>query len=41
MPVDFPDLRYSMLHMIKETATHAGHLDAAAEILDGRQWMVT
>jgi hypothetical protein len=23
-----------------ETATHAGHLDAARELLDGRRWMV-
>jgi Protein of unknown function (DUF664) len=38
--IDFPDLRYIMLHVITETATHAGHLDAAAEILDGRQWIV-
>jgi hypothetical protein len=30
-----------MLHMLKETANHAGHLDAAAELLDGRQWIVT
>jgi hypothetical protein len=29
-----------MLHMIKETACHAGHLDAAREIIDGRQWVV-
>ncbi len=29
-----------MLHVLKETATHAGHLDAAAELLDGRQWIV-
>jgi hypothetical protein len=37
---DFPDLRYIVLHMIVETATHAGHLDAARELLDGRQWIV-
>jgi hypothetical protein len=30
----------SMLHVLKETAGHAGHLDAAAELLDGRQWIV-
>jgi hypothetical protein len=26
--------------MIVETATHAGHLDAAVELMDGRQWIV-
>jgi len=36
----FTDLRFVMLHVLKETATHAGHLDAAAELLDGRQWIV-
>ncbi|KAA2262603.1 DUF664 domain-containing protein [Solihabitans fulvus] len=29
-----------LLHVLTETATHAGHLDAARELLDGRQWMV-
>ena len=29
-----------MLHVIGETACHAGHLDAARELLDGRQWFV-
>jgi hypothetical protein len=38
--MDFPDLRYIMLHMITETACHAGHLDAACELIDGRQWIV-
>ena len=37
---DFPDLRFIMLHMITETACHAGHLDAARELIDGRQWVV-
>lgn len=37
---DFPDLRFIMLHMITETACHAGHLDAARELLDRRQWIV-
>ena len=36
----FSSLRVVMLHMLKETANHAGHLDAAAELLDGRQWIV-
>ncbi len=34
------DLREVMLHVVVETAAHAGHLDAARELLDGRQWMV-
>jgi hypothetical protein len=34
------DLRAVLLHVITETATHAGHLDAARELLDGRLWMV-
>ncbi len=36
----FESLRFVMLHVLKETACHAGHLDAAAEIIDGRQWIV-
>ncbi len=38
--VDFPTVRFIMLHMITETACHAGHLDAARELLDGKQWLV-
>lgn len=34
------DLRETVLHVITETATHAGHLDAARELLDGRTWLV-
>jgi hypothetical protein len=30
------DLRSIILHMIEETARHAGHLDAARELIDGR-----
>ncbi len=37
-PVD--SLRFILLHMIEETACHAGHLDAARELIDDRQWMV-
>ena len=33
------DVREVILHVIAETATHAGHLDAARELLDGRTWM--
>jgi hypothetical protein len=29
------DIRWAVLHMIEETARHAGHLDAARELLDG------
>jgi uncharacterized damage-inducible protein DinB len=45
-PVEiFPDLperslRETILHITTETATHAGHLDAARELLDERQWLV-
>ena len=34
------DLREVLLHVITETACHAGHLDAARELLDGHQHMV-
>ena len=34
------DLREILLHVIGETAIHAGHLDAARELIDGRQWIV-
>jgi uncharacterized damage-inducible protein DinB len=30
-------LRWFLLHMIEETARHAGHLDAIRELLDGRK----
>jgi uncharacterized damage-inducible protein DinB len=33
-------LRETVLHVITETATHAGHLDAVRELIDGRRWMV-
>jgi hypothetical protein len=33
-------VREVILHVIVETACHAGHLDAARELLDGRQWFV-
>jgi len=29
-----------LLHVIVETTCHAGHLDAARELIDGRQWIV-
>ncbi len=48
-PVQWPErwsswrlanLREVLLHVITETACHAGHLDAARELIDGRKWMV-
>lgn len=38
MPVR--NLRKTVLHVIAETACHAGHLDAARELIDGRTWLV-
>ncbi len=39
---DFParPLRSTILHVITETACHAGHLDAARELTDGTLWLV-
>ncbi len=39
---DWPprNLRRTMLHVITETACHAGHLDAARELIDGRTWLI-
>jgi uncharacterized damage-inducible protein DinB len=36
----YENLREVMLHVITETAIHAGHLDAVRELIDGRQWLV-
>lgn len=36
----FRDLRETILHVITETACHAGHLDAVRELIDGRTWLV-
>lgn len=36
----FPDLAAVLMHVIIDTSTHAGHLDAARELLDGRQHLV-
>lgn len=33
-------VREIVLHVITETATHAGHLDAVRELIDGRTWLV-
>ena len=29
-------LRWALLHMVEETARHAGHMDITRELLDGR-----
>jgi uncharacterized damage-inducible protein DinB len=34
------DLREVLVHVVQEQCTHAGHLDAARELIDGKQWMV-
>lgn len=31
-----PNVRWIVLHMIEETARHAGHLDVAREMIDGK-----
>jgi hypothetical protein len=33
-------LRDTVLHVITETACHAGHLDAVRELIDGRTWQI-
>ena len=33
-------LREIVLHVMTETACHAGHLDTARELIDGRKWLV-
>ncbi len=30
------DLRWILLHLVEETARHAGHADIVAEMIDGR-----
>ncbi|PRZ40408.1 uncharacterized protein DUF664 [Antricoccus suffuscus] len=39
-PGRFPDVRSVLVHVLVETATHAGHLDAVRELLDGHQHLV-
>lgn len=34
------NLRQVLLHVIAETATHAGHADAARELIDGQTWFI-
>jgi uncharacterized damage-inducible protein DinB len=33
-------LQKIILHVIAETACHAGHLDAVRELMDGKKWLV-
>ncbi len=33
-------LREILLHVLAETATHAGHLDAVRELIDGHTWVI-
>lgn len=33
-------VREIVVHVLVETAAHTGHLDAARELIDGRQWLV-
>lgn len=35
-----PDVRFVLLHVLTETAAHAGHADAARELIDGSQYIV-
>ncbi|MBY8878838.1 DinB family protein [Actinacidiphila acidipaludis] len=39
-PAFLDNLRDVLLHVITETACHAGHLDAVRELIDGRKWLV-
>ncbi len=36
----YETIREVMVHVLTETATHAGHLDAVRELIDGRQRLV-
>ena len=36
LPAQTADVREVILHLLEETARHAGHLDIARELLDGR-----
>ncbi len=33
-----PDVRNVLLHVVTELSCHAGHLDAARELIDGKTW---
>ncbi|WP_055588696.1 DinB family protein [Peterkaempfera griseoplana] len=34
-----PDVRHIVIHVLTEVACHAGHLDAARELIDGTTWL--
>lgn len=36
----YQDVRAVVVHAVVDTATHAGHLDAVRELIDGRQHLV-
>jgi hypothetical protein len=36
----YDNVRQIMLHVIAETACHAGHLDIVRELIDGKYWLV-
>lgn len=36
----YENLRDVILHVMTETACHAGHLDVVRELIDGRTWLV-
>jgi hypothetical protein len=38
--LSFPDLHSIVVHVLVDTSVHAGHLDAARELLDGHQHLV-
>jgi Protein of unknown function (DUF664) len=38
--MEFPDLRAVIVHVLVETAVHAGQVDAVRELLDGKQYIV-
>ena len=35
---DAVSMRWVLIHMIEETARHAGHLDIMRELIDGADW---
>ena len=38
--LSFPDMHSIIVHVLVDTAVHAGHLDAVRELLDGHQYIV-
>lgn len=39
--LEIPDLRSVVMHVVTETAVHAGRLDAVRELIDGRGKRIT